>query len=807
MIRGFVKSITCFIIALVLSIWFLLVPVLLGAQPAAAQTVEVQTADASIPTITYNGAIVPDWSKLSFSMLPGVGTSGAFQIPDSLNAQLGYNASRFWNENTPIDQVLTLGDLQDGFGLQSFSLGNIAQIAGLNLNNISLDNFPLLGSQTISSLVQSIPSLATRTLNQVPILKDLVDFNLNNLAQSGLAQQALGSLNLHDFGNSSIAEIAVNPLLGPSTLKDLDLKQYSLNAIPSLSKMPIAELPGWQTTAIGQVPGLSQVPFSAFPKSPVSGFFGYVALDDVTYGPAEHHTTPTKFSITGSDQVGFNYQCAQERGCAYLELNSPASLGVAGDPNLHGAQWIKGGTAPGGQMVKGGHGILGVINGGQEPTGRLPFGSVFKVVLTNTTESTGTGNFGLYFRICHHGFVDLGCTPYFIGPVPWLSAHEKGVIFVGETQGTAPTDAPDAPPVSADVQQQIDGLIDANEPDAFSTDDPGSPIQVDGPCLAKIISEVPRDEVPAATNTIPQLLAAAQKAKVSDRAQIAYILATAETETNFRPRDEDGGYCGEYGPDCFYGRGDVQITWRSNYQDWSNRLGIDLVGHPELANRPDLAARIAVEGMRDGTFTGRRLSQSISGSHHDFIGARHIINDSDKSAQVAQQAERFLSALNSCSSIAAAPAAASTSSNHPGQLISHSTGTAVEQRIVNVINARYGESSASGPDGGNEACAYEVNRVLQDALGHKIGSNPNLVTSVEDGLKREGTEVGAQWSHAGDVVVLLGTKGGHIGFCMNDGCTQVISNSSSRAQFRWVGSLSSYNEYYGAQGRIYRVNN
>lgn len=811
MSQGFAKSLTCSILALLLSAWFLLAPVLLGAQPAAAQTTE-----ASIPTTTYNGAPVPDWNNISFSSLPGVGSAGAFQIPDSISSQLGYNPSRFWDENTPLDQVLSLGDVADGFGLQSFSLGKIAQITGLNLNNISLDSFSLLKQQSIASLVQSIPNLAAHTLNQVPILKDLVSFNLNNLSQSGLVGAALGSFNLNDYGNISIGAIAQNRLLGPSSLSSLDLKQYSLTGIPGLSETPIAKLPGWQTAAIGQVPGLSQVPFSAFPKSPASGFFGYIALDDVTYGPAEHHTTPTKFSITGSDQVGFNYQCAQQQGCAYLELNSPSSLGVAGDPNLHGAQWIKGGTEPGGQMVKGGHGILSVINGGKEPTGRLPFGPVFKVVLTNTTESTGTGNFGLYFRICHHGFVDLGCTPYFIGPVPWLSSHEKGIIFVGETQGTAPDNAPSAPPASADVQQQIDALIDANEPDAFSTDGPDDTvgtIKVDADCLAKIIAKAAPGESSAATATVPQLLAAAQKAGISDRGQIAYILATAETETNFRPRDEDGGYCGEYDSGCYYGRGDVQITYKTNYQTWANRLSVDLVGHPELANRPDIAARIAVEGMRDGTFTGRRLGTFIHGNHRDFIAARHIVNDSDKSSQVAQQAENFLGALNSCSSIAATPTGggagdkSNTSADHPGQLITHSNGTAVEQKIVNSINSHYGESSADGPDAGNEACAFEVNRVLQAAIGHKIGSEPNLVTSVEDGLRHEGTQIGAKWAHAGDVVVLLGTRGGHIGFCLNDGCSQVLSNSSSKARFRWVDSLNAYNEYYGAQGRIYRINN
>ena len=50
-----------------------------------------------------------------------------------------------------------------------------------------------------------------------------------------------------------------------------------------------------------------------------------------------------------------------------------------------------------------------------------------------------------------------------------------------------------------------------------------------------------------------------------------------------------------------------------------------------------------------------------------------------------------------------------------------------------------------------------------------------------------------------------GTSDDHIGFCLNDGCSQVLSNSSSQSQFRWVGSRGSYETYYNTQGHIYRV--
>jgi hypothetical protein len=86
---------------------------------------------------------------------------------------------------------------------------------------------------------------------------------------------------------------------------------------------------------------------------------------------------------------------------------------------------------------------------------------------------------------------------------------------------------------------RIDALIRANEPDALSA------VNVDGPCLAKIMGQVPPGESAAAATTIPKLLEAAQRAGITDLAPIAYILATAETKTNFRPRHKDSGYYGE----------------------------------------------------------------------------------------------------------------------------------------------------------------------------------------------------------------------------------------------------------------------
>jgi predicted chitinase len=44
----------------------------------------------------------------------------------------------------------------------------------------------------------------------------------------------------------------------------------------------------------------------------------------------------------------------------------------------------------------------------------------------------------------------------------------------------------------------------------------------------------------------------------------------------------------------YHGRGFIQITGRSNYAMASDAIGIDLVNHPELAAKPEIAAKIAV---------------------------------------------------------------------------------------------------------------------------------------------------------------------------------------------------------------------
>jgi predicted chitinase len=130
---------------------------------------------------------------------------------------------------------------------------------------------------------------------------------------------------------------------------------------------------------------------------------------------------------------------------------------------------------------------------------------------------------------------------------------------------------------------------------------------------------------------------------------VAYFLATIQHEcaNTYRPIEEIGKGKGRpYGTPTsngktYYGRGFVQLTWKTNYQKAARLLGVDLVGNPEKALEFDTAYLIAARGMREGWFTGKRLSDYISNEDIDYLGARAIINGSDRATQIADYAKNW----------------------------------------------------------------------------------------------------------------------------------------------------------------------
>jgi hypothetical protein len=96
----------------------------------------------------------------------------------------------------------------------------------------------------------------------------------------------------------------------------------------------------------------------------------------------------------------------------------------------------------------------------------------------------------------------------------------------------------------------------------------------------------------------------------------------------------------------FCGRGYVQLTGRTNYTKWKAKLGVDLVGDPDLAMGAAVAVKILFEGMQSGAFTGKKFADYFSKTADDWKNARRIINRVDKADLIASYGHRYYAAIS-----------------------------------------------------------------------------------------------------------------------------------------------------------------
>lgn len=105
----------------------------------------------------------------------------------------------------------------------------------------------------------------------------------------------------------------------------------------------------------------------------------------------------------------------------------------------------------------------------------------------------------------------------------------------------------------------------------------------------------------------------------------------------------------------YYGRGDVQLTWRENYAKADKELGLNgaLLSNLDLALDNDVSARVLVQGMKEGWFGGDKKGRHTLGRHlrndeaskAEFVPARRIVNILDKADLIAGIAVKFQAAL------------------------------------------------------------------------------------------------------------------------------------------------------------------
>lgn len=177
------------------------------------------------------------------------------------------------------------------------------------------------------------------------------------------------------------------------------------------------------------------------------------------------------------------------------------------------------------------------------------------------------------------------------------------------------------------------------------------------------------------------ILAEAERRRLPDE-QTAYVLATAFHETGGRmqPIEENlnyttaaqikktwpsrfstvaaaqpyvrnpqalankvyGGRMGNIRPNdgwLYRGRALAQITGKDNYKKYG------LGDNPDAALEMATAIRILFDGMINGKFTGKRLADFFDGGKEDPVGARAIVNGTDKASLIAGYYRNFLDSL------------------------------------------------------------------------------------------------------------------------------------------------------------------
>lgn len=160
-------------------------------------------------------------------------------------------------------QFLKLGSLSS-LGAEEFTLGQTSAFLGVDVNQLTVNQLPLLGEQTLGNLVlgngisAGVPFLDQYKIEEIPSLAQLLQQNpqfqtidlSQNLGQFVADSPLAANMKLNELGNLQIGSI---PNLGNTPLKDfVDWENFSLDSIPGLSDIPLSQFPNPLTSPGGK---------------------------------------------------------------------------------------------------------------------------------------------------------------------------------------------------------------------------------------------------------------------------------------------------------------------------------------------------------------------------------------------------------------------------------------------------------------------------------------------------------------------------------------------------------------------------
>lgn len=741
----------------------------LWVSPALAQDISPEV----------NDSLEAEVLRMSFDDLPAFETDGfmlgyrdtIFQVEgqqglDNYDQQMeGYQApydpAREWVAGQFPSEVIKLGDMMfTGAGIEQLTMDDIGQLIGFNINDFQLSEIPFLQDFTLNDLVGDVPFLGDYALADIP-----------NLAEQ------IGGTGSEEMLSQFISN---NPEIGQMTVGESGLSDLQVADVPNLDATHLGEMPEVGDDVIANVPGLSAVQFGSYPGLEMVGGLIPIAKQDIAFGEKEYSgskATPKPVSGGTNGKEGWE-PIGCSGGCAHVELYDSDISPIEGA--WAGSNWM---TSK--HRVKDGFGILGAMFN-EAGAYRVPFGPTFALQVRGTDEKTGAADWGIAFRVCKRGFVDLGCTAYFMEvPLP-ITTHEGATILTGVKDGlggsTQPIKAPDGwEDLRPATPKEVQNVIGAHTPTGrggfgLCGEGPGG---VNFQSLAAAFSSIEGDYNSVGTPTGGGVGLG------------RYQYMTYRKDVRDIIRQKEGGQ-------AFLERSDAEIKpTTAEVEKYFTAAEQDSLFKADQTRNIEQA-------MSEG-FTGSRIIERVGQIHY---GGPNAPIDGDW-RDTHQRLTLVTYGQELAETYRAAESAGSSNSTCKA-------GSGNAETVVQSLEEMHGFDTSAGPDGGNQACLWGVNKILENAgiqpLGDSIPGNPEpggqvWVPAAEWDLQNgRGTLVPQSEARAGDIVIEGGNEE-HVGICKNDGCSVVISNSSSRAAFLWESDITFDGVYGGTPGRIYRLNN
>jgi hypothetical protein len=368
---------------------------------------------------------LPNWPLNQFPPIPCT-----TELQTQFNERAGIPLSCELGEMVSSEKILAIGNFTS-MGLPQSSLKDIADLNGIDLNNISADQLQKFYRLVTPKILRDrIEGAAEEFLADMPLVTEALVEDLKTKVLSGDLSQ-LGTLNewFSDYGGISglidgsnlntdrlreeLSKLTLDKVLKalPSfsdfsigNLPPATLQSFSVaGGIPALATQGIGNVTGVESLAVGDLGavGLPNVSMSQMPKPIALAANAQYGRFDFPLGNDEQN--PQRHLAGGLPENDHHLRklaCSDQ--CKYVEV-------ATADSNYHGAAWIESS-----HFVPDGFGAVCIAwpGGCNGPAGNNPFGDDLRLLINNIDPTTGTAQVAVSMRMCWDiWLVGRTCTP------------------------------------------------------------------------------------------------------------------------------------------------------------------------------------------------------------------------------------------------------------------------------------------------------------------------------------------------------------------------------------------------------------